>query len=153
MSFRYYPRYVKGNPQLRVFLPNFWLKLVPNHQEMPENCVTFKAPLVMTDADIRNYLEKIYKIPVVHLKTFVPFPELKRAPGKEYLIKAEEDIRYTYVKLPSNMKFTFPELFPKEKIEEMTQEYEHMKKMQEKTQKAYNKKNWDRCDVPTWFQI
>ena len=28
MSTRWYPIYQRGNPQLRVFLPNFWMKLV-----------------------------------------------------------------------------------------------------------------------------
>ena len=28
MSSRWYPIYQRGNPQLRVFLPNFWMKLV-----------------------------------------------------------------------------------------------------------------------------
>lgn len=45
MSFRYYPRYVLGNPQRRTFLPNFWLKLVPNEVPKPANFVQFKCPL------------------------------------------------------------------------------------------------------------
>jgi hypothetical protein len=28
MSTRWYPIYQRGNPQLRIFLPNFWMKLV-----------------------------------------------------------------------------------------------------------------------------
>ena len=34
MSTRWYPIYQKGNPQLRVFLPNFWMKMVkPNFNQ------------------------------------------------------------------------------------------------------------------------
>ncbi len=35
-----YPLYRKGNPQLRVYLPNLWMKLVnPEHAARPPNKV------------------------------------------------------------------------------------------------------------------
>lgn len=40
MSSRWYPLYQRGNPQLRVFLPNFWLKLVRPSHEQPKNVIT-----------------------------------------------------------------------------------------------------------------
>ena len=45
MSSRWYPIYQKGNPQLRVFLPNFWMKMVkPDYNQYgastPANKVT-----------------------------------------------------------------------------------------------------------------
>ena len=45
MSTRWYPIYQRGNPQLRVFLPNFWMKLVKpsavfGNATVPENKVT-----------------------------------------------------------------------------------------------------------------
>lgn len=45
MSNRYYPMYIKGNPQLRVYLPNFFMKMVPNDKEDTANKVRFKVPV------------------------------------------------------------------------------------------------------------
>ena len=60
-----YPLYRRGNPQLRIFLPNFWMKLLNNEKnyiKSPPNCVTFEVSPAMTSLDVRNYLEKIYKV-------------------------------------------------------------------------------------------
>jgi large subunit ribosomal protein L23 len=66
-----YPLYQRGNPQQRIFLPNFWLKLVRPENKQPSNIVKFIVSLQMTKHDIKNYLEKIYKIPVVDVRTVV----------------------------------------------------------------------------------
>jgi large subunit ribosomal protein L23 len=52
----------------------------------------------MTKWDVRNYLEKIYKIPVINVKTHVKCGDIKRAKGKFYLIK-EEDYKQVIVDL------------------------------------------------------
>ena len=82
MSSRWYPIYQKGNPQLRVFLPNFWMKMVkPDYNQYgastPSNkvIVIFKCTKLslklqaqfivssqMTKHDVKNYLEKIYQV-------------------------------------------------------------------------------------------
>ena len=70
MSSRWYPIYSKGNPQLRVFLPNFWMKMVENKNvKRPPNAITFQVSPAMTQLDVKNYLEKIYKVPVLDVKT------------------------------------------------------------------------------------
>ena len=70
MSTRWYPIYQRGNPQLRVFLPNFWMKLVKLDKiEAPSNKVHFIVSQEMTRYDVKNYLEKIYKVPVDSVKT------------------------------------------------------------------------------------
>lgn len=44
MSSRLYPRYVYGNPQLRIFLPDFWMILVkPKMPNSAPNKVTFRV--------------------------------------------------------------------------------------------------------------
>jgi hypothetical protein len=47
MSTRWYPIYQRGNPQLRIFLPNFWMKLVqlekisaPSNKVLHNTCVS-----------------------------------------------------------------------------------------------------------------
>merc|ERR1712150_361671 len=74
MSTRIYPMYQKGNPQLRVFLPNFWMKMVkPNYNQYgastPANKVQFIVSSAMTKHDVKNYLEKIYQVDVADMKT------------------------------------------------------------------------------------
>lgn len=70
MSTRWYPLFKQGNPQLRIFLPNFWLKLInPGGHTQPENVVQFACSMEMTKYDVKNYLEKIYNIPVIEVRT------------------------------------------------------------------------------------
>lgn len=64
-----YPLYQRGNPQLRVFLPNFWMKLVRPEELQPKNVVQFIVPTGMTNYDIQNYLEKIYKVKVIKVES------------------------------------------------------------------------------------
>ncbi|XP_046397496.1 39S ribosomal protein L23, mitochondrial isoform X2 [Ischnura elegans] len=98
MSTRWYPLYQKGNPQLRVFLPNFWMKLVKPKFSQPPNVVKFKVSMEMTKRDVRNYLEKIYKIPVVEVRTQIELGPTKREPLKGYIVK-DEDVKVAYVVL------------------------------------------------------
>lgn len=44
----------------------------------------------MTKYDVRNYLEKIYKIPVVNVQTRVVCGEIKRAKDKGYMLKDDD---------------------------------------------------------------
>ena len=60
-----YPLYRRGNPQLRIYLPNFWMKLLNPEKQFvraPPNRVTFEVSPEMTKLDVKNYLEKIYKV-------------------------------------------------------------------------------------------
>lgn len=51
MSSRWYPIYQRGNPQLRVFLPNFWMKIVKDPIKQPKNVVVFETSMQM----VKNY--------------------------------------------------------------------------------------------------
>ena len=64
-----------------------------------EKKTNFNCPNRMTGYDVKNYLEKIYKIPVMQVKTRVVCGEIKRAKStKPYLIK-EDDYREAIVDL------------------------------------------------------
>nr|CAD7263578.1 unnamed protein product [Timema shepardi] len=78
MSTRWYPLYQRGNPQLRVFLPNFWMKLVEPIHQQHNNIVQFIVSTEMTRYDIKNYLEKIYNVSVVEVKTRIVSGEYNR---------------------------------------------------------------------------
>lgn len=107
MSTRWYPIYKRGNPQLRVFLTDFWMKMVRNDKQPtpPPNVVTFHCSMQMTKHDIKNYLTKIYDIPVVDVRTEVRMGEFFRDPVKKY-IKKKDDFRVAVVTLVSNQHST-----------------------------------------------
>ncbi|KAG0719962.1 39S ribosomal protein L23, mitochondrial [Chionoecetes opilio] len=98
MSSRLYPLYQRGNPQLRVFLPNFVMKLVKPRDPQPANVVQFQVSVEMTKFDIKNYLEKIYNIPVENIVTHVRMGKFSRSKIGKYVIK-DDDYKVVYVTL------------------------------------------------------
>uniref|UniRef100_A0A8C1V6J0 Large ribosomal subunit protein uL23m n=1 Tax=Cyprinus carpio TaxID=7962 RepID=A0A8C1V6J0_CYPCA len=70
-----YPLYQLGNPQLRIFRPTFNLALVRPGKEQPPDTVQFRIPMEMTKFDVRNYLEKIYSVPVAAVRTRIQYCE------------------------------------------------------------------------------
>ena len=92
-----YPLYQKGNPQLRVFLPNFWMKLVKPENPGPKNVVQFHCSMEMTRYDIKNYLEKIYKVPIIKVNTRIALGKTKKNPLGG--IVKEEDVKVAYISL------------------------------------------------------
>ncbi|KAI3371513.1 hypothetical protein L3Q82_024096 [Scortum barcoo] len=86
-----YPLYQLGNPQLRLFRPNWFLTLVKPGKEQPPDTVQFRIPMDcnddlqkahmgsgagrMTKCDVKNYLEKIYDVPVGAVRTRIQFVE------------------------------------------------------------------------------
>ncbi|KFM64481.1 putative 39S ribosomal protein L23, mitochondrial, partial [Stegodyphus mimosarum] len=150
MSFRAYPKYVKGNPQLRIFLPNFFMKLVKPKINEPSNRVQFIVPLEMTSDDVKNYLEKIYNVPVAEVKTIMYTGDIKKN-HRNYLVK-EPDYKKAYVTLPEDKKFHFPEIYPQEKKAELSKQEQRLAD-QAKDLMKQRRRNWDRADVPSWFGI
>uniref|UniRef100_A0A9J7X8H1 Large ribosomal subunit protein uL23m n=2 Tax=Cyprinus carpio TaxID=7962 RepID=A0A9J7X8H1_CYPCA len=82
MSFLFYlfryPLYQLGNPQLRIFRPTFNLALVRPGKEQPPDTVQFRIPMEMTKFDVRNYLEKIYSVPVAAVRTRIQYYKNKK---------------------------------------------------------------------------
>ncbi|KAH7933272.1 hypothetical protein HPB49_011062 [Dermacentor silvarum] len=152
MSGSPYPLYVKGNPQLRIFLPNFWMKLVKHEKPLPPNEVKFVIPVQMTKYDVKNYLEKIYKVPVADVRTAIMQGKIRKAEGKSYLVK-EDDFRVAFVTLPKGETFTYPDLF--DKVASIEKEKALSKQMEEaeKMQKVYLRKDPHREGLPNWFGI
>ncbi|XP_013147483.1 PREDICTED: 54S ribosomal protein L23, mitochondrial [Papilio polytes] len=150
MSTRWYPIYQRGNPQLRVFLPNFWMKLVrPKPKQLP-NVVQFHCSMEMTKFDIKNYLEKIYNIPIVDVRTNIKMGKFRKDYGKGYIVK-DDDIKCAYIVLPKDMTFKYPDLF-----EGLKKEDEDSMKSLDEAKKSFNdylERNKERTDVPSWFSI
>uniref|UniRef100_U5EXX4 Large ribosomal subunit protein uL23m n=1 Tax=Corethrella appendiculata TaxID=1370023 RepID=U5EXX4_9DIPT len=152
MSTRWYPIFQRGSPQLRVFLPNFWLKLVKPTQSQPPNVVQFACSMEMTKYDVKNYLENIYKIPIVDVRTRIALGRTKKAYPKSYIIK-EDDIKYAYVTMPKDVTFTFPNIFPSDVKKEREDEQNKSIKDTKDNFKKYLDKNKERPGLPGWFSI
>ncbi|XP_074599796.1 mitochondrial ribosomal protein L23 [Brevipalpus obovatus] len=153
MSSRYYPMWVKGNPQLRIYLPNFYMKMIPANKNDVPNKVVFKVPVQMTDWDVKNYLEKIYKVPVKQVVSRIMCGKIEPAPGKKYLIKSTEDYREASVYLPEDQPFVFPNINPEKKAKETTREEKSFRKTMDRDNIVNKHENWDRKDVPSWFRL
>lgn len=97
-----YPLYQRGNPQLRVFLPNFWMKIVRPSIKQKPNIVQFECSMEMTKIDVKNYLEKIYNVPVVDIRTRIALGRFRKEPTKGYVIK-DDDQKFAYVTLVSTI--------------------------------------------------
>uniref|UniRef100_A0A8C3LE83 Large ribosomal subunit protein uL23m n=1 Tax=Chrysolophus pictus TaxID=9089 RepID=A0A8C3LE83_CHRPC len=68
-----YPLFQLGGPQLRIFRPNFFMLAVRPGVPQPEDTVQFRVSMEMTKVDIRNYLEKIYNVPVAAVRTRIQY--------------------------------------------------------------------------------
>lgn len=54
----------------------------------------------MTKHDIKNYLEKIYNVPTVDVRTRITLGKFRKDAGKGYVVK-DDDIKYAFVTLVS----------------------------------------------------
>ncbi|BET03431.1 ribosomal protein L23 [Nesidiocoris tenuis] len=151
MSTRWYPIYQKGNPQLRIFLTNFWMKMARPDPNQPENIVKFITPTQMSDHDIKQYLEKIYQVPVADVRSKIMEGKFRRVPQKGYIIK-DECYRQAYVTMPPNCKFKFPDVTSNKAKREDDDMKKYEKTMKESYEK-FQKKNAGRPGVPGWFGL
>ncbi|XP_022671703.1 39S ribosomal protein L23, mitochondrial-like [Varroa jacobsoni] len=152
MSSRYYPIYRRGNPQLRVFLPNFFMKLVRSKVDHPPNIVHFVVPVQMTQFDVKNYLEKIYRVPVAQVETKIVLGDFKAEKTKRYMIK-DDDYRLATVTLPEGCTFKFPTLFPPDKIRKATEDMRKHQQQVDEHERTYQREDPNRQHVPSWFAL
>ncbi|XP_054268503.1 39S ribosomal protein L23, mitochondrial [Macrosteles quadrilineatus] len=152
MSTRWYPIFQKGNPQLRVYLPNFFMKLVRPDYKQPPNIVKFIVSNEMTNHDIRNYLEKIYKVKVADVRSNIVTGEFKTA-GKENYIVKDDDYKTAYVTLPLGETFEFPKLISETIKEKEEKTLNDTQKSLKDIQKKFLEKNKNRHGLPGWYSI
>jgi len=134
MTTRIHRLWQPGNPQRRVFLPNFWMKLVRTptvgEQRLPRNCAKFQVPLQMTRLDVRQYLEKIYDLPVRDVTTYVEQGDItwSNRADTQYrrAVWKKDDRKYAIVVMERSANFIFPDLFPADQDE--TNQIEQSKK-------------------------
>ncbi|OQV19384.1 putative 39S ribosomal protein L23, mitochondrial [Hypsibius exemplaris] len=148
MATKTYPLWRPGNPQLRIFLPDFYMKLVKPERTLPPHIVQFEVDIRMSDTDVKNYLTKIYDVPVVDVRTVVKQGQYFRHPLGHEL--REPYKRVAFVTLEKNAKFSFPNLFPAIAQQEKKREETQFNDMMEQA-KVQRQRHWDRAGAPTWF--
>jgi len=150
-----------GNPQVRVFLPDFWIRPIETStagwRQLPKNVARFECDLRMSKFDIRQYLEKIYKLPVRDVRTRIAMGDItwdlpldrrhRRALWKE------EDRKIAYVVFKKGFVAEFPDIFTD--VEDAGTDLEKTKENMEKDANRHNEKfvNRDRHGVGRVFGI
>merc|ERR1712212_383620 len=111
--------------QARVFMPQWFMKVVrPKNPDREEgDRIRFHVPIDMGKMDIRNYLEKIYNIPVEKVHTEIRRGKMTRTQvGVDMIFKKSADIKIAYVFLKEPHTFHYPEVFSPQSLLEAEQD-------------------------------
>ncbi|KAK3707201.1 hypothetical protein QZH41_019561 [Actinostola sp. cb2023] len=95
-------RHVVKNPRLqsRIFLTNWFMKIVRPGRELDNNVVQFHVPMDMSKLDIKNYLCSIYNVDVARVNTRIQEGKTKKiAKGDRLVKKKYPDYKVAYVTL------------------------------------------------------
>lgn len=127
------------------------MKLIKPEVPQPPNVVQFVVSMEMSKFDVKNYLEKIYNVPVDNVVTHVRMGKLRRSRVGGYVVK-DDDYKVVYVSLPKGEKFEFPDLFPEEKEKELDKHKEELEALKVEWNKV-TQRNERRRGVPTWLGL
>uniref|UniRef100_A0AAY5LD77 Large ribosomal subunit protein uL23m n=1 Tax=Esox lucius TaxID=8010 RepID=A0AAY5LD77_ESOLU len=153
-----YPLYQMGNPQLRIFRPPFFLTLVRPGKEQPPDVVQFRIPMVMTKFDVRNYVEKIYNVPVGAVRTRIQYAQPlvigtnKKRNHLNQKVK-RPDYKVAYVQLAQQQTFEFPDIFPKKDVKSAEGSVEEMQEKFMEDEEQRQKPDPRRGGVTEWFGL
>ncbi|XP_074193026.1 large ribosomal subunit protein uL23m isoform X8 [Rhinolophus sinicus] len=148
-----YPLYQLGNPQLRVFRTNFFIQLVRPGTAQPDDTVQFRIPMEMTRVDLRNYLERIYNVPVSAVRTRVQHGSNRKRDHRNVRLK-KSDYKVAYVQLAHGQTFTFPDLFPEKKLSpEGGSADDNIRDQLLEAQQRKESRDPQRGGVPEWFGL
>nr|XP_019574131.1 PREDICTED: 39S ribosomal protein L23, mitochondrial isoform X5 [Rhinolophus sinicus] len=152
-STTWYPLYQLGNPQLRVFRTNFFIQLVRPGTAQPDDTVQFRIPMEMTRVDLRNYLERIYNVPVSAVRTRVQHGSNRKRDHRNVRLK-KPDYKVAYVQLAHGQTFTFPDLFPEKKLSpEGGSADDNIRDQLLEAQQRKESRDPQRGGVPEWFGL
>lgn len=82
------------------------MKLIAPMNKQPSNIVQFHCSMEMTKHDIRNYLEKIYNIDIIEVRTRIAMGKFKKDRLHNSVIK-EDDRKLAYVVLVGSLFYNF----------------------------------------------
>ncbi|KAK5981191.1 putative 39S ribosomal protein L23 mitochondrial [Trichostrongylus colubriformis] len=131
------PRIWQKGIQNYVFLPDFWVAItstpVVGRYKLPRNCVKFEVDPRMTKHDVKEYLTKIYDLPVREVRTEVQMGDITWSTPKDFQYRKamwkENDKKFAYVFMSKDFEFVAPNVLPTDD-EEI--ELQKVKEQQEK---------------------
>uniref|UniRef100_A0A914E5T3 Large ribosomal subunit protein uL23m n=1 Tax=Acrobeloides nanus TaxID=290746 RepID=A0A914E5T3_9BILA len=152
-----------GNPKYRVFLPDFWVKLVESPSvgpgRLPKNACKFEVDPRMSRHDVREYLDKIYELPVRDVRIQNVIGEIewdhKRDAEKRMAIWKEEDKKFAYVFFKKTFVVEWPRLFHDDFVDTEEETVVRHQKREQEVPNEINRKyiNKDRGGVGEWWGI
>ncbi|KAF4801626.1 39S ribosomal protein L23, mitochondrial [Turdus rufiventris] len=89
----------------------------------PEDTVQFRVSMEMTKLDIKNYLEKIYNVPVATVRTRIQYGANNKRNHRNQRVK-KPDYKVAYVQLGQGQTFQFPNLFPEKEQDAETRSFD-----------------------------
>ncbi len=102
---------------------------------------------------MRNYLEKIYKLPVIDVRARIAMGKTRRDPGKGYIIK-DDDTKLAYVTFPKEVSFKFPNVFPEDsEAKKALKDDEKGLDASKERYQEFLQRNKDRKDLPGWYSF
>ncbi|XP_076971464.1 large ribosomal subunit protein uL23m [Tamandua tetradactyla] len=147
-----YPLYQLGNPQLRVFRTNFFIRLVRPGMAQPEDTVQFHIPMEMTREDVRNYLQSIYSVPVAAVRTRIQHGSNRKRDHRNVRVK-KPDCKVAYVQLAHGQTFAFPDLFPEKGPRAGGGSVEDIQATLMEDEQLRQRPDPRRPGVPSWFGL
>lgn len=143
------PLWSPGNPPTRLFLPLYWIKMVEHEKRLPNDCVKFECHWQMSSNDVRSYLEKLYKVPVLDVRIEIRRGEYMSHPRKPGALSPPmEDRKFAYVQLKEGEQFKFPDIFgEKNPIQEQKDQGKAMIHLRNREKN----KNLTRFNISSWF--
>lgn len=142
------PLWYPGNPRNRLFLPLYWLKLVQHDKPMPKDFVKFECHWQMNSSDIKSYLEKLYKVPVLDVRVEIIRGEYMKHPKMPGALSPPlDDRKFAYVQL-KDQEFEYPDIFAEK--DPKKEEKEKMKGLKSLANKRRNDLI-NRVSLNGWF--
>merc|ERR1719414_203140 len=95
-------------------MPHFWMRPVKPRNKYPPFMVQFEVHPQMTNRDVKQYLEKIYDIPVQYVRTALFKGEIFRSQNGDFVLRQEPDKRMAFVQLAKGETFEWPDIQAKD---------------------------------------
>ncbi|XP_019860599.1 PREDICTED: 39S ribosomal protein L23, mitochondrial-like [Amphimedon queenslandica] len=106
----------QNKPAPKIYLCDWFVKLVKPGRELPKDHVQCHVPMKMTKFDIKNYFERIYGVDIHKVNTRIQRGKEKNRVGKSIPISLRKyrtpDVKVAYLILAKG-EFKFPDLFSK----------------------------------------
>ncbi|XP_010019160.1 PREDICTED: 39S ribosomal protein L23, mitochondrial-like [Nestor notabilis] len=104
----------------------------------------------MTRTDVKNYLEKIYNVPVAAVRTRIQYGANSKRNHKNQRVK-KPDYKVAYVQLGQGQTFQFPNLFPEKEEDAETRSRDDFRNKYMEREKQRQEGDPRRGGVPDWF--